>query len=268
MGPSKKPICTKVLASWLMCRYVAVIFSCYVRSSWCCLFYEELQFLLWQNSPTTWCCHLRPSLFVWCPQVKWLHPFSPKCNTGHFGQTALLEFQQSTGHVSSNKSLCCGAFYKLQYGFFLCFFRSNSFFLAKQPFMPMSAKDSFHCAWWHFFTSFTSIFTRSSVSVPWLTHSNLRHVACLLPQIWFLDIPIMIILAYNYLNRRTWHRQASGSIFQPKKNQTCGASQFSPWSFGRFLSFSHLFKQGSRVFEVWPWDTSPGVSSTNSHDVS
>lgn len=71
------PICAQVLASCLMSWDVALIFPGNVLSSWWRLFYEELQFLLQQNSPTTWCCHLHASQLGWCSQVYKLPPFPP-----------------------------------------------------------------------------------------------------------------------------------------------------------------------------------------------
>lgn len=115
-------------------------------SSWCRLFYEELQFLLQQNSPTTWCCHLRASQLVCYSQLYKRPPFSSKCIFGHYGQT---------GHVSRSYGLCLGVFLQTNLAF-LCFFRSNGFFLTERPFRPWRGR-TLHSGQWHFLTSFIPI---------------------------------------------------------------------------------------------------------------
>ena len=51
--------------------------------------------------------------------------------------------------------------------------------------------------------------------------------------VWWLDIPMLFILACNCLNRWMWHLQASGNCSQGWNK--CGGPQFSFWYFGWFL---------------------------------
>ena len=147
----------------------------------------------------------------------------PPCFTvGMFSgsQTSPFFLQRTTGHVSKNDGLCLYPCLNLQTVIwpFLCWFWSNGFFLTERPFSP--------CWYRTRFTVDNDTFTSFSHKVFCIcsgvdTHIFLQSTFISSTQnpspswvIWWLDIPMMFILACNCLNRWQSHLQESGNCTQ------------------------------------------------------
>ena len=169
--------------------------------------------------------------------------------------TMVIMAKQFKPQDMSPKTVFLCAFANCNLPFLYCFW-SNGFFLAEWPFSPCRYRTCFSVdndtllpASASFFTGFcfcsevyTYIMHQSAfISV---TQNPIPSWA-----IWWLDIPIVFMLACNCLSRWIWHPQASG-------NGTQGWTRYVevhnslPDILADFFWFTHDVTQGSGVFEA------------------